>query len=464
MTAHDKPDDRIYTWNIEEPRITIHIRRDVIRCIHSDAAAEVSSQRRGAETGGLLLGAADQQDSGLEISIEGYEPFYSEHRFGPSYVLSETDKVRFEAVLCSHKEGGGPRVVGFYRSHTRDGLELASEDLELIQACFPASTNAFLLMKPRLHRTSEAAFFFRNDKAAATENPFYEFPFQVSQGGQPPAEPLEEHPDPPVPMSFRQVGLGVLTGIGVLAIVAAATALWSPSRIQSRAVAPLGPAVQQAVPNSAFEQRPTLGLTLAVSGSALWLRWRGEAVQNADRAVLLIQDGDAQRKIELDRKQLERGSVLYLPSGGDVVFEMQTITQGPNALSESIRYLAAARPRPAVDVSHAPVSRSKSSKPVVAREAPPSSKETRTEAVETPARAKSLATAIAESGPVPRLDPEDFPSTELDLDTEPAESQAITPPRRGPGVKGRLRNFGAKVRKLWPFGQSEQQQQPAGHH
>jgi hypothetical protein len=447
VTSPYKSDAHVFTWNLENPQITIRIRRDVIRRIHRDAKL-CSLGRRGAESGGLLLGSA-QRNSGLEISIEDYKPFDSEHRFGPSYVLSDADKLRMEDTLRRQKDDGGPQVIGFYRSHARDGLAFGNEDLELVHSCFPADTNAFLLVKPHAEGNSEATFLFWREENDRKESPFHEFPFQVSQEA---AEHVPATPAWTMPSS-RQIGLGLLSGIGVIAIIAAAVSFLGPAKTESNR--PSAPAERQpATVITAPQPQRALGLTLALSGNALWLRWQSDAVQQAERAVLHIQDGGARRQIDLDRKQLEKGSVLYVPAGGDVTFEMEAVTSDPNTTgpSESIRYISATQPDAPVKVSRAPAKRSYSSKarPVPSESAPiePRDDEPRP----TPMPTSEVTSAVVRIQP-PAI--ENIPVPEM---PEPAQPEIIEAPRPGTGVKGQIRNFGGKIRKLWPFGQKQQQQ------
>src|SRR5262245_25973502 len=64
--------------------------------------------RRGAETGGILLGTRD----GQHIAIEGYAPIPSEHRFGRLYQLSPSDRQNLrEALEAVNGKPGGLRAV-----------------------------------------------------------------------------------------------------------------------------------------------------------------------------------------------------------------------------------------------------------------------------------------------------------------------------------------------------------------
>src|SRR5205085_4589199 len=71
----------------------------------------LSVPKRGAEVGGLLLGRVAKTDP-LAIAVEAIEPVHCEHRHGPSFVLSESDRSELERTLSRHRDDG-VTVVGF---------------------------------------------------------------------------------------------------------------------------------------------------------------------------------------------------------------------------------------------------------------------------------------------------------------------------------------------------------------
>jgi hypothetical protein len=117
--------------------------------IHQEVSeAFASAPHRGAETGGLLLGShADDH-----IVIADFEPIPSEHRFGPSFRLSDTDCDLLRETLEWFRNGGQPglSVLGFYRSHTVPDFALCPEDSELMRTHFVDAENLVLLVKPGL--------------------------------------------------------------------------------------------------------------------------------------------------------------------------------------------------------------------------------------------------------------------------------------------------------------------------
>src|SRR5271157_2698685 len=138
----------------------ILISRRVLEGIHREVSeAFAAAPHRGAETGGILLGRREED----RIVVEDFEPVPSEHRFGPSYRLSDTDRELLQETLEWFRGGAQPglSVLGFYRSHTLPVFELSQEDEDLTRAHFAAAEDLALLVRPSLMETSEADFFIR---------------------------------------------------------------------------------------------------------------------------------------------------------------------------------------------------------------------------------------------------------------------------------------------------------------
>ncbi len=163
-----------------------------------------SIPRRGAEIGGILLGSRSRNASGqLEVTIDGWSPVPCSHRFGPSFVLSEADLAALEAIAGD----AGPRAVGYFRSHTREGLSLSAEDLQYCEKYFPGPDDVVLLVHPAAIQVSKAGFFAYENGALQDKTPL-EFNFRRSEletGGAPPRRPLGEKREPAAsaPPSFE---------------------------------------------------------------------------------------------------------------------------------------------------------------------------------------------------------------------------------------------------------------------
>src|SRR5262249_42211937 len=98
---------------------------------------------------------------------------------------------------------GGLSVVGFYRSHTRDGLYMDEADLSVAQHYFPDAGNVFLLIKPFASRTSIGGFFFWENGEINRQSSYLQFPFHREEwgGGEP-----HLHPRPSASVTHRLDG------------------------------------------------------------------------------------------------------------------------------------------------------------------------------------------------------------------------------------------------------------------
>jgi hypothetical protein len=100
---------------------------------------------RRTEAGGLLLGS----ESGGQIDVEDFEPVLCEHRFGPSFALSNEDAAGLQESLewFANPDNGCPRPVGAYISRT--GGEFASpQDDEEFMRRFLAAGSVLLRLEP----------------------------------------------------------------------------------------------------------------------------------------------------------------------------------------------------------------------------------------------------------------------------------------------------------------------------
>ncbi|MGH9663801.1 MAG: hypothetical protein ACRD9L_05200, partial [Bryobacteraceae bacterium] len=196
-----------YVWEPPGNPVSIHISFDVVDGIAKEVLRAFSSvPRRGAEAGGLLLGRAERGER-LVVRIRSFEPVPCEHRFGPSYLLSDADRRTLEAAFRSHANvaNGEDRVVGYFRSHTRDGFALGPEDLALCRDLFSDPAHVVLLIKPFATKVSTAGFLFHENGKFQTE-PYKPFPFRRRDlnGGQPAREPAPDAtPEPAVARPAR---------------------------------------------------------------------------------------------------------------------------------------------------------------------------------------------------------------------------------------------------------------------
>jgi len=120
--------------------------------------------KRGAEVGGLLLGTVERGERCV-VRIEDSLNIPCEHLHGPSYILSPDDVAILDREMAAYsaESGNRLRVVGFYRSNTRGPMQLAAEDLALLDARLPGAEAVCLLVRPFATRPSEAVFLTREN-------------------------------------------------------------------------------------------------------------------------------------------------------------------------------------------------------------------------------------------------------------------------------------------------------------
>src|SRR5438445_9592861 len=96
-----------FVWEVPEKSISIQLSFDVIDRMYPDIMRGLGAlKRRGAEVGGILLGRSDPDSAG-KVIIEDFEPVASEYLTGPSYNLSDNDRVAFEAAIVRQSHAGG---------------------------------------------------------------------------------------------------------------------------------------------------------------------------------------------------------------------------------------------------------------------------------------------------------------------------------------------------------------------
>src|SRR5216683_7025306 len=104
----------------------------------------VSLPKRGVEIGGILFGHVRSEN----VQIEGFEEVPCEHRYGPSYALSDADRQGLSALLAQRRSGGSLPVIGFFRSFTSREPLIEAADEEFVREHFPQGDFLFLMLQP----------------------------------------------------------------------------------------------------------------------------------------------------------------------------------------------------------------------------------------------------------------------------------------------------------------------------
>ncbi|MGH9591692.1 MAG: hypothetical protein ACRD5L_01280, partial [Bryobacteraceae bacterium] len=343
-----------YTW-VSPGGISVSIRFDAMERMSMDIMRGFGSvPKRGAEVGGLLLGRIAPGESGTTVQIEDYLLIPIEYRRGPSYLLSENDIKAFDEALRAARANGDPKPAGFFRSHTREGPGLTSEDVEFGGHRFPDPWSVILLVKPQVMSVSTAGFMLKQDGRFPEGAPPFEFPFRRRDldPGSAETRPRRRHePDQtldPVALSSIDPALVWQTRITPISaefnIPRPGAFYWLRASWWVALLLVLG-GVLGYLGRVCLEdfQGPLadfyrLNLSADASGSTLTVHWNGvaPAVAGSSRGRLTIDDGALHRAIDLNRAQLCGGSLVYSRDSNAVRFRMDVFPAGNASVSETL--------------------------------------------------------------------------------------------------------------------------------
>jgi hypothetical protein len=258
-------------------------------------------------------------------------------------------------------------------------MSLSTEDVALMDQCFPAPEQVALLIRPYATKVSTAGFFFREDGAFQETTPL-EFPFRRREltGEEPPARRTSEQ------RGLERRPLGMRAGRPValrmdaeeqysapprpsrelrrLAAPAYSAPAPAPSRLRSVIWVPLsfvfllfGLALGLMIgvtrwPGHGEAGEFALGLAVAKvdqvpeqskeSGYNLSVKWNrtASAVRTAQRGVLDIEDGKYTKSVDLDTAQLSNGGIVYRNSSGTVRFRLTVYPRSRVSVTETAEW------------------------------------------------------------------------------------------------------------------------------
>ena len=228
-----------YRWVEPNSKITVCLKLEAMdRLQVAVLRGKGVSGGAGKEVGGILLGRTEMEKGRTLIYVDEFEPVACGRRDEPFYVLGREDLARFGVALERAQVREAGSAVGYYRSHNRNGMFLAPEDVRLIHAHFSAPDNLFLLVKTLRNQACTAGFFFWKDghlQSEFTDSEAPLIPVSLSTSGASLAEPApEELPAialPPLQKAAqRRRWIAPLLAAGVAAAVTVGVIAYRPSR------------------------------------------------------------------------------------------------------------------------------------------------------------------------------------------------------------------------------------------
>ena len=342
-----------FAWQAPGQPVVIQLSVDVVDRMNADIMRGFGLvPKRGAEVGGILIGTVESGNVST-IRIDDFEAVPCTYARGPSFLLTDAERESFEEACQRH----GSKAVGYYRSHTREGLALQPEDLHLLERHFQLA----LLVKPFATKPGVAGFFVRQDGAFPAATPL-EFPFRRWEmtGQEPPRRaPMQERkrkerePDKrqedaavaPEPRDDEKVVAAPDSSAApqpyyrIFSAEPKEAAKQTPEEprapksrtgmwlVASFVFLLLGVLLGYEASRITAPKRPSdfaLSLAAERTGDNLTVRWNPDAraVLSAISAVLEIEDGGQTQRRELDRANLSGGSFVYGTASDKVRFRL----------------------------------------------------------------------------------------------------------------------------------------------
>ncbi|MCW5981663.1 MAG: hypothetical protein KIT09_26500 [Bryobacteraceae bacterium] len=330
-----------------------------IRIAYSTAAMESMRQsaweglqkvpRRGLEVGGILYGT--RRDDFLKI--QEWRSIPCEHAKGPGFELSSKDEEELKKLLETPRDEpslSGVEPLGWFHSHTRDGVTLTRSDLDIFNRFFPAPWQIALVLRPHLYEPTRAGFFFREPNGSIRSDTSYgEFtvtsPKQrfpgIDSGGEGKTNSAREEKRRRL---ARLTNYRVATGEapvgeeenGGAPQIAAGEGKSRRSRLAYGAAA-VGAIIVLllGLPLVRPAQDDSVGFSVKEADGRLLVQWNKTAspVLEAEGGTIWITDGDVTRQVRLTPDDLRTASLSYGRQTGDVQFRL-TLDLGGEAHSE----------------------------------------------------------------------------------------------------------------------------------
>lgn len=351
-----------YLWK-SPSGATVQLKLDVVERMLMDVMRGFGAvPKRGAEVGGILLGSIDPVAD--IITVDDYVQVAIEYRRGPSYLLAAADIAVFDAAL----EKAQGKVVGFFRSNTRDSIGFTAEDADFCEARFPDRRMIGLFIRPYATKVSTASIIEKRGDRFLQGPPRSEFPFRrrEMEGGD---EEREERPRrrdrsrreagaiealPPGASGSWQTNITAITPEFALPNRSPAGWLASPAWVIGLLAlgSVFGLLTSRLLDGTSFDipllrsSRPPdpaafqFHLTATASGDDIILHWSREAplFTFAHRARITIDDGGTRKIIDLNRELLQSGGLVYRRAAPAVTFRMEVFTSGAASLLETVEW------------------------------------------------------------------------------------------------------------------------------
>jgi hypothetical protein len=322
----------------------------------------VAFRHGGLEVGGVLYGARD----GNRVSVLAAAELRCEHALGPGFVLSDNDRKALARLL---EPPAGLQTVGWYRAHTRRGLDLDASDRELFDQFVADGKIIGLVLKPARRGPSAAALYLRETTGEILSPAPREFAIAPlgSQAGLPAESESDADAQASTALAIateREAAVSIVSEQAVVKGIhwngVPRSPFIRPRHKVRRAVVAVA-ALGAAAGAIYYWSRPPRNLALmayAIAPGQVRIEWdhRSLPVVDGASAVLQIRDGESAVTIPLDENQLRSSSLTYTQRSGHITVRLRVKRRqrGAGPAEESIEFVGPAEPRAPLAVAEVP--------------------------------------------------------------------------------------------------------------
>jgi TonB family protein len=324
-SSKSAPGSKSFLWTFPECPLRIHVNLQFVESLR-----KILNSAADHEVGGLLIGKDLSRNGDIEVSDYFQLPPAPES--SPNFVIC-SDLLAQSIKSASAVQG---RVIGFYRTHLEQRIQLRPKDLECARSNFSDPMNVFLVIRPHDGRASAAFFFWQDGSVVGGLT----FPFSCAEltspswttlvGGSPRPSRLNillaRARDRALETS-NGVRIGLLILVVILVALGAAWRIYQPSAATSRPV------------TTAQSHSQTLGLRVEKALMGVVIAWNPETpeIAAAKDANLLIWDGSSPPAfIRLTTAQLHAGRAFFAAVSDRVEVRIDVIGAAGRARTESM--------------------------------------------------------------------------------------------------------------------------------
>jgi hypothetical protein len=356
--SHPRTAPDFGSWSVPEVPLTIEYSLDVleqVRAAATDGLRQLS--RGGLEVGGVLFGTRGANS----IHITRWRPIPCEYARGPAFLLSQNDRIALGQLLQNAKQDpdlNELHPLGWFVSHTKNGLTMLESDLKIFEHYFPWSWQITLVLNPSRPGVAEAGFFVRdangNLKSDASYRTFTIAPAVRAQVVRRPVSRLDyadvreqptqtpvrsellDQPEsegavaPPLPARHRALTgrRALIWAVPVLLAIIVLSLMWER--------------------NTSPPKPPTFAFRASDTSGEMKIEWdkNAEPIRNAARGTLEINDGDSPLLVALDTQRLRKGSFIYPRKSGDIELRMTVYPASGLPLQEFAKFVGPRVTRP----------------------------------------------------------------------------------------------------------------------